>query len=434
MRIGTCTVDITPEPGVELCGFLARVQPSVDVHDPLAARALYLRNGPNRLLWLHADLLALERGFVVELKGAISDRLGLNADEIVVSTTHTHSGPPTIHLINCGSYDASYVAWLKDRLLDAAAAALDRTKPAELLIAEGRCDLAVDRRGKPSAHTDPRVAVLAWRRYDGTLAAVLSNYPIHPVALRANNRSISADMAGRAAATIGARLPGAPTVLVTNGACGNLNPPEATSDFIQHLAPTPDFDEMERWGDRLADAVVAAVRDATAVPDAAIAAELATFDLRFDAFEPAKVRERATQLRNVMAAETGYVADRYRDAIDIWERAQLAKTAGRAAAPSVPLDIQLVHLGPVCLACLAAEVFSVMADELRARVDGPLYVVGYANGDAGYLAPAVAYEEGGYEIESAFVFYGGLGVKRGEFERLRDRTGQLLLSFLARAQ
>jgi len=430
MRIGTCTVDITPEPGVELCGFLARVQPSVNVHDPLAAWALYVSNGPSRLLWLHADLIALERSFVVELKGDIADRLGLSPDEIVVSTTHTHSGPPAIHLINSGSYDAGYVAWLKDRLLAAAAAALDRTEPAELLIAEGRCDLAVDRRGKPSAHTDPRVAVLAWRRQNGTLAAVLSNYSIHHVALRANNRFISADMAGRAAVAIGARLPGVPTVLVTNGACGNLNPPEAKSDFIQHLEPTPDFDQMERWGDRLANAVVTTVQNATVVHDAAVATELATFDLRFDTFEPDEVRQRATQLRDVMAGEAGYVADRYRDAIDLWERALLSQTAGRVAAPTAPLEIQLVRLGPVCLVCLAAEVFSVMADELRARVDGPLYVVGYANGDVGYLAPEVAYNEGGYEVESAFVFYGGLPVKRGQFERLRGRTVELLGSFL----
>ena len=148
-------------------------------------------------------------------------------------------------------------------------------------------------------------------------------------------------------------------------------------------------------------------------------------------FTPAEVTQRATQLRDEMAGETGYVADRYRDAVETWERMRLDQaTVGQVDANTVPLDVQLVRLGPVCLVCLAAEVFSVMADELRAQVKGPLYVVGYANGDTGYLAPSVAYDEGGYEIESAFVFYGGLPVKRGQFERLRDWTVEWLASFV----
>lgn len=431
MQIGTHTIDITPESGVELCGFLARVQPSLDVHDPLVVRALYITSDSSRLLWLHADLIAFEHCFVAQVKEELSKRFGLDPNEIVLSTTHTHSGPPTINLINAGSYDADYVAWLQVRLFEAAAGAIDHTEPVELLTAEGRCDLAVDRRGKPTTHTDPRVAVFAWRRSDSQLAAVLCNYPIHNVGLGANNRSISADMAGRAARTISDRLPGSPTVLFTNGACGNLNPPRSKSDFIQKLSPTPDYEKMERWGDQLADAVVAAVQQANEIPDATIASELATFDLQFDAFDACQINQLARQLHDEMAGKEGYVPDRYRDSVATWQRMRLEKLEGSGeTSVGVPLDIHLVRFGPVCLVCLAAEVFSVMADELRERVDIPLYIVGYANGDVGYLAPSVAYDEGGYEIESAFVFYGGLPVKRGEFERLRDQTVELLKSFL----
>jgi len=430
MQIGTYTVDITPKPGVELCGFLARVQPSVDVHDPLAVRALYITSETRRLLWLHADLIAFEYHFVAQIKTDLSNRFGLQSDEIVLSTTHTHSGPATINLINAGSYNADYVAWLKERMLEAAAGAMDHTESAELLIAEGRCDLAVDRRGKPTTHTDPRVGVLAWRCRDGNLTALLCNYPIHNVGLGANNRSISADMAGRAAVAISEKLPGSPTVLFTNGACGNLNPPQSKSDFIQNLSPTPDYQKMEQWGDRLADAVVVAIENATGVPDATIASKLATFDLQFDAFDSGQIKQLAKQLHDEMAGKEGYVPDRYRASVATWERMRLEQLATRQETTAgVPLDIHLVQLGPVCLVCLAAEVFSVIADDLRSRVNVPLYVVGYANGDTGYLAPSVAYDEGGYEIESAFVFYGGLPVKRGEFERLRDRTTELLDAF-----
>ena len=77
---------------------------------------------------------------------------------------------------------------------------------------------------------------------------------------------------------------------------------------------------------------------------------------------------------------------------------------------------------------VSAEPFSVLADEVREKTDRSVYIVGYANGALGYLAPKAAYGEGGHEIESAFVYYNGLPVRRGEFERLRDRAVELMRS------
>ncbi|HOW71347.1 MAG TPA: neutral/alkaline non-lysosomal ceramidase N-terminal domain-containing protein [Phycisphaerae bacterium] len=426
MKIGTSVIDITPEPGVELSGFLARVQPSLGIHDRLAVRALYLEDGGQRLLWLHADLIGYTRELVAEVKQTLAARFGLRRDEVVLSATHTHSGPATIPLINAGTYDTGYVDRLGREMLKAAAEAQCSPEPAEMLVGEGRCALAVDRRGKVSAHADPRLGVVAWRRTDGSFAGVLANYPIHHVAMRADNRSISADMAGRAAATASTGLPGNPVVLVTNGACGNLNPPSVTSEFIQPTASLPTFAPMTRWGDQIAAAIVAAVSLTEVVPQPRLHSVLAEFDVRLQPFDAGQIRDHAAKLRLVYAQETGYVADRYRESVDLWERRMIARVGQPDWCPRIPVDVQILRFGETTWVCLGAEVFSVMADDLRSRLGRRLYVVGYANGDAGYLAPSAAYDEGGYEIESAFVFYGGLPVERGEFERLRDRVTDLV--------
>ena len=60
MIVGTSQIGITPQPGIELAGFAIRPQPSTSVLDRLSVRGLYLEDGPERLLWLHADLIALE--------------------------------------------------------------------------------------------------------------------------------------------------------------------------------------------------------------------------------------------------------------------------------------------------------------------------------------------------------------------------------------
>jgi len=64
--IGTSQVDITPEVGAELSGFARRIQPSTGILDRLYARGLYLEQDGERLLWFHADLIAVGRELVLE--------------------------------------------------------------------------------------------------------------------------------------------------------------------------------------------------------------------------------------------------------------------------------------------------------------------------------------------------------------------------------
>src|ERR1035438_2831714 len=167
MKVGTSQVDITPKPGVELSGFAARTQPSTGVLDPLFAKALYLADGGERVLWIHCDLVGIDRAIVLEFRDWARQRLGLTAGQVMLSATHTHSGPCTIHLHECGLYDPTYVKILQGRLREAAEAALSQTEECEVVATEGHLDLAVDRRRQASTHTDPRVAALGFRRSDG---------------------------------------------------------------------------------------------------------------------------------------------------------------------------------------------------------------------------------------------------------------------------
>ena len=108
MKVGTSQIDITPKPGVELSGFAARTQPSIGVLDPLFAKAVFLANVSERLLWIHCDLVGLDREIVLEFREWARQQLGLANTQVVLSATHTHSGPCTIHLQECGRYDPAF--------------------------------------------------------------------------------------------------------------------------------------------------------------------------------------------------------------------------------------------------------------------------------------------------------------------------------------
>ncbi len=413
MRLGRAAVDITPAAGVELSGYVARRQPSTGVHDPLYARALWLRAGAGQLLWLHADLIGFEHDFVVMLQQDLARRLGLAPQEVLLSATHTHSGPAVIHLTNCGAYETEYVARLRADLLALAVAAAQHEEEVTLLSAEGRCTLGTERRGRATRHTDPRLAALGWRRADGTYAAALTIYGLHNVALSAENRLISADIAGRAARTLADRLPGRPTVLIVNGAAGNVNPPAVRNDFSL----------VAEWGDELARCAAAALDGAAAGPPqadvvASVAETLAAPVVPLTSADAAALAER---FKRDLAGRSGYVPDRIRDAFDRWAAAR------RNDEPAaLPLILQALRLGDTAIVAVAAEPFSVLGNQLTAAVGRPVYVVGYANGGIGYLAPDSAYQEGGYEVDQAFVWYGTRPIAPGAFERVRARAADLV--------
>ena len=420
MKVGISQIDITPKPGVELSGFAARTQPSIGVLDPLFAKAVFLANGSERVLWIHCDLVGFDREIVREFREWAWQRWGLAGGQVMLSATHTHSGPCTIHLQECGRYDPAYVELLQGRLREAAESALGQTEDCEVVTTEGHLDLAVDRRQQASKHADPRVAALGFRRRAGAFKAVVVNYPMHAVALGASNRQISADMPGQTALRLTRQLPGNPTVLVTNGACGNLNPPAENVPFAQ----------IEAWGAQVADAVAARLAQTPPTPHALFRVAARVLPLPLDVLDEAAIEAfaRKALLDKKPLAEWG---DKYRRAIELWRSALIAAAHAGRVADHRDAELFALRLGYVTLLGVSAEVFSEFADWLRGGTTERVYVVGYANGDMGYLPTQAAYAEGGYEVEVAHLFYGGFRPQAGGLELLA-REAKALLQQIAR--
>ncbi|PYN47704.1 MAG: hypothetical protein DMD95_04245 [Candidatus Rokuibacteriota bacterium] len=67
-------------------------RPSVGEHDPVAARALVLESRAARLAWVTLDLIAVDGSFTRAVQGRLA-RAGVPAATLIVSASHTHSGP-----------------------------------------------------------------------------------------------------------------------------------------------------------------------------------------------------------------------------------------------------------------------------------------------------------------------------------------------------
>ncbi len=411
MRLGTAQIQITPPVGVELSGYVLRQQPSTGVLDDLWARALYFAHEDERLLWLHGDLLGFDRDWALRLRETVAREAGLALRQVLLTATHSHAGPATVALRECGRPDAAYLRELEDALHDVARAAQAAPQPVTLRGAEGHCELGRDRRAASAwSHTDHRLPVLAFVAKSGQTVAVWANYAMHNVALGHGNRLISGDVAGEAARRVAQALPGAPVVLITNGACGNLNPPELATD------PAP----MRAYGAELARALLEALSRAEPCAEQTLwSGERA---VALDLLPLTAEQVRASAARASAQAEG---QPRILRAMAAW-RDETLELVRQGAHRQTMMAVHAVRLGPLRLACLGAEVFSRMADELRAALGPHSYVVGYADGDMGYLPVPEVYAEGGYEVEDAFKYYAHFMVAPDSFARARDAAVQLL--------
>ena len=300
------------------------------------------------------------------------------------------------------------------RLHDVAHAAINRTERCKLISVEGQLNLAVDRRKTASSHTDPRVAALGFRRGDGSFVAAVVNYAMHPVALGPSNRMVSADMSGQAAATLAEQLPGKPVVLVTNGACANLNPPAENVAFAQ----------MQKWGAQIADAVGGLLRTAKAAEEPKLKIVTRVVLLPLEVLDVDGINHFADRAL-LNADPLAQWGDKYRRVVEYWRTTLLGNGCENGHGHH-EAELFGLRLNGVILVGANAEVFSEFTDMLREYSDRRIYLIGYANGDVGYLPTRAAYAEGGYEVEVAHMFYGGFRPKPGGLELLAAAATDLV--------
>src|SRR5262245_6255782 len=131
------SVEITPPIGAFLAGYPHVRRDSTGVHDPLLACALYLRSGDEQVLIIANDVIYVAKSLVTRCRKRIAQETRLPEGNILISATHTHSGPKTLDPIATSGDEAvpptdpAYVAFLEDRIVEVARRAVAHPRPAE---------------------------------------------------------------------------------------------------------------------------------------------------------------------------------------------------------------------------------------------------------------------------------------------------------------
>ncbi len=223
LKLGYACCDITPAEAVPLMGYGDRTHPSTGVHDPLYACAWYVQAaGGQPVVWVVLDLCLVRVQTAAELAAELAGRTEVPVGRILISTTHTHSGPD-VRVSGSGPQEAAerYYRRLVDGAAEAVLQARSRAFTGSVEVRLGSARIGVNRRDS-RLPVDPRVVLLSLVDAEGRLRALLFHYSCHLTALGVDNYLISADWLAPVRRTLQAEL-GVPVGFL-QGAEGNVDP------------------------------------------------------------------------------------------------------------------------------------------------------------------------------------------------------------------
>jgi hypothetical protein len=416
-RIGLAQTPITPPEGMyaRLWGS-AKHDIADGVDRPLLATAMVLqadREGV-KLVLVTLDAVALWQEEADRIRAAITERLRVSPEQVMVHPSHTHSSPmlarrhaerPGGHLI------APYLDSLPQRCAELTANAAAALSPGTLSWGYGVCGLAYNRDAVDGASgrgvcglnldraADDTLLVGRITNPNGALRGVIVNYACHPVSLGGGNRLLSPDYVGPMRELI-ERETGA-LCLFLHGASGDLTPRrsyESRVEAAEQNGRELGFAALATLAGMLPPAVSFAYQgieeSGTALgvwraePKASVSTELKS--------QSATLR---LALKDLPASDT--IIAKMRSTTERYELERLERMLamkerlGSDTEGSLPVTVWRV--GEAFLIATAGEPYSRFQLDLRRRFpDSAVAVLNLTNGATSYLPEASAYERDNY--------------------------------------
>jgi hypothetical protein len=385
---------------------------STGINDPLLSSALYLSDGLTSLLFIANDIIFVPKPTAARVRARIQEATGVPAENILVSATHTHSGPSTVDYASLADdptvpkVDPRYLARFEDGIVAAATAACQSARPAELGLAVAQARVGTNRRD-PGGPADPQVPVLLVREAGaGSPIACMLIVSMHPTVLREDSMVVSGDFPGLARRYLQQHVLGADcAVLHHTGPAGNQSP--------RHVVQANTVAEAQRLGETLGQAVAGILPEIAFAQDVTLQSRQALIELPRRAFPaPAAAEEKvAHAVRNLeQLRQGGAPRQTVRGAEVDWFGAEETARLARLAADGglavyhdacLPAEVQALQVGPWAFVGWPGEIF--VEYSLRVKGERPgTFIISLANGEfQGYITTEQAAAEGGYEASNA---------------------------------
>jgi hypothetical protein len=418
LRAGAAAVDITPTqfpmnmPG----GFSANQ--AEKAHDPFHSRALVLDDGQTTLAMVVVDVLGAGPEVLNEAKAIAAQQTGMAPDNMLICSTHTHSGPSVnTRTETAAAYYKVFVEGIANSIIRAHAALRPAAigaashplpdevfnrrwylKPGQMpLNPFGKFDRVKMNPGtnptvidRPAGPTDPDITILSIQDTKRNPLALFANYALHYVG-GAPKGQMSADYFGEFARVMPSRLGGEENfvAMMSNGASGDIN----NIPFGTTRPPREPFEQIRLVAAKAADtAWLAHQKIGKHLTQTRLGMVQREVSLKYRRPSPQDVAE----AKAVLAIK---------DKTAIEQLPRLAQNYARsvvsaAERPEDQLTVQLqaIRIGDFAVCGIPFETFVEIGLDLKKRSPfKQTMVIGLANGRHGYLPTLEQHPLGGYE-------------------------------------
>jgi len=392
LQAGVAREIITPPVGTLLMGYTP-LRPALSIHDDLHVCCFALQSGDTLAMLIAADICNIYYP-QEKLRAAVNAASGVPTDCIILSCTHTHSGPTAQATAEGDAYVESIFI---PQMQKAAAAAVAALKPAQVGWGTAWSDVAVNRRqlredGKivlgqdPHGTWDPTMTVISFREPDGTPIGNIIQYGCHNTA-SGKNDEVTRDWCGVAIDRLQAESGGITAFI--NGCGGDCGP------RLPNGKTTANLQQAMELGGKAAIDAVKAWRSIRRWEDVPVKVLQSTFEMPLAQFSDA---DELTRQAAAMG-DPGQMGRLKRMQHDVLlERAEYLRQ-GNIPPKSKTLELTVLSLGGLAICALPFEIFSRIT--LRIKEHSPFehtIVPGYSNGGMGYFPSADQLCRGGYEV------------------------------------
>lgn len=399
-KAGVARSVITPKENIWMSGYAARDKPAEGKLHDLWVKALALEDEHgNRAVFITSDLIGISRDISTKICAQIQRNHGIERSQIILSSSHTHSGPvinSNLHLIypkfspEQKNQIASYRKFLERTVVNCVTKAFEAMAPAIISSGKGIARFAVNRRNNtpesvlhssdlkgPTDHTVPTLCV---RSPDGVIKSLLFGYACHCTTLDLNQWN--GDYAGFAQIELEATFPDCSAMFFA--ACAGDQNPEPRRLVLQ----------AEQYGTELAAAVTAVVSGTMNPLIPSLQTNYKEIELKLA--KPLTIAE----MDSITKSDSEWQKR--------WAQYYLHKmTEGEHLRKSYPYyPVQTWKLGGLTLVALGGEVVVDYSIRLKKEWGNDLFVAAYSNDVMAYIPSERVLEEGGYEGKTSMRAYG----------------------------
>jgi hypothetical protein len=411
LKAGFAKYDITPRAGVSLYGFGPFLnRNAVGVRDYLEARAAALALGGKRALIIGCDLCTLQAETCAQIRDIIIAQVpGLAKQDIMISTSHTHSGPATVFSDRgWGAPDAPYMEILPYKIAQAGILAAQDLEPVTVSAALAPCrhiglNRVYDRDAPPLAEvlqegweparpdlTDTECRVIRFDKRDGQMKGFMAYFGCHPVVCCQDNHFIHGDYPGVAIHNLMREFPGT-TGIFLQGAQGDVN------SGCVHKKENESLLALDVFAARFANAIRKGLAAATPlhIDQLASVSQSVDFSTRRD-FSLEHLKELQAEFAKVLhtpLADDAAQEVRMATVYYLGVKKMIAQLES-GEAPVVTAEVQGIRLGPLAYLGAPFEIMQAIKNETIAKLRSPMpMVMGLCNGAYGYAPDRQSLQE-----------------------------------------